>query len=171
MASFKDSEGRTWTVAVNNAVLKKVRSKHEVDLYKVAAANREQFFALLNDPVALGDVLYTICEGEAASRSCDEEAFGRMLCGDVLEQATEAFVSAVIDFFPNAQDRKNLRVLMDQVRTTDRLDKERIYREIAEASPEKMVEEFAASRKRSSGSSTNSPESAESTPAPSPSGS
>ncbi len=67
---------------------------------------------LLADPVTLADVLFVLCQDEAAAKSITEEDFGRALGGDALALAAEAFVEELVDFFPDARARTGLRRLL-----------------------------------------------------------
>jgi hypothetical protein len=52
----------------------------------------------------LVNTLYAVCKPQAEERSVTEEQFGELLVGDTIEQAAEALVRGIIDFFP--KDRR-----------------------------------------------------------------
>lgn len=106
--SFTDTNGARWTVEINVSTVRRCRSVVGVDLMQAATSGGEALSALVTDPVGLVDVLYLCCEREAKDRGVSDEDFGRGLAGDAIERATAAFVQALIDFFPNARDRKML---------------------------------------------------------------
>jgi hypothetical protein len=162
MHSFQDNAGRTWTVAINVAAVKRVRSLMKLDLYKLVDDGFKPLGELVADPVQLADVLYCLCKDEADAKQISDEDFGRALYGDAITLAAEAFVEELFDFFPDARTRMSLRKvvaagkkvkarLLDHAETVlDQLD--------PEAEARKLIASFGSS-----------PGSSGSTPAPSPS--
>jgi hypothetical protein len=164
MKTFSDNAGRTWTVVVNVAAVKRVRGLLSVDLYKLVEDGFKPLSALLGDPVQLADVLYCLCKEQADAKGITDEDFGRALGGDAITAGAEAFLEELTDFFPNARVRAGLRKvwaaggkvrdrLLDHVETT-----------LAGIDPEREATRLIASFGGSPGSS-------DSTPAPSPSAS
>lgn len=162
MHSFRDNVGRTWTVAINVAAVKRVRGLVNIDLYKLIDDGFKPLAALVADPVQLADVLYCLCKDEADAKSVSDEDFGRALAGDAITLAADAFVEELIDFFPDARARASLtKVLAAGRKVRDKLlaHAETVIETLdplAEAS--KLIASFG-----------NSPASSGSTPAPSPS--
>jgi hypothetical protein len=162
MHTFTDNAGRTWTVAINVAAVKRVRGLVGIDLYKLVDEGFKPLAALIADPVELADVLYCLCKDEADAKNVTDEDFGRALAGDAITLAADAFVEELIDFFPDARARASLRKvvtagkkvrdkLLDHAETLiEKLDPER------EANG--LIASFGSSRASSA-----------STPAPSPS--
>jgi len=162
MHSFPDNAGRTWTVAINVAAVKRVCGMVNIDLYKLVDDGFCPLGELVADPVRLADVLYCLCKDEADARNVSDEDFGRALYGDAITLAAEAFVEELFDFFPDARARAGMRKLsaagkkvkarlLDHAETVlDQLD--------PEAEAQKLIASFGSS-----------PGSSGSTPAPSPS--
>ena len=162
MHSFPDNAGRTWTVAINVAAVKRVRGLVNIDLYKLVDDGFRPLGELVADPVQLADVLYCLCKDEADAKQISDEDFGRALYGDAITLAAEAFVEELFDFFPDARARAGKRKLsaagkkvkarlLDHAETVlDQLD--------PEAEAQKLIASFGSS-----------PGSSGSTPAPSPS--
>lgn len=162
MHSFPDNAGRTWTVAINVAAVKRVRGLVNIDLYKLVDDGFRPLGELVADPVQLADVLYCLCMDEADAKNVSDEDFGRALYGDAITLAAEAFVEELFDFFPDARARAGKRKLsaagkkvkarlLDHAETVlDQLD--------PEAEAQKLIASFGSS-----------PGSSGSTPAPSPS--
>jgi hypothetical protein len=162
MHSFQDNAGRTWTVAINVAAVKRVRGLMKLDLYKLVDDGFQPLGELVADPVQLADVLYCLCKDEADAKQISDEDFGRALYGDAITLAAEAFVEELFDFFPDARARAGMRKLsaagkkvkarlLDHAETVlDQLD--------PEAEARKLIASFGSS-----------PASSGSTPAPSPS--
>lgn len=108
MQTFKDTEGREWQLAINVAAVKRVRDLAEVDLLKSAEGRLLQ--QLADDPVKLCDVLWAIVQPQAQERKISDEQFGAALAGDVIDEATTAFLTELVAFFPRAR-----RGLMNKV--------------------------------------------------------
>lgn len=162
MHSFQDNAGRTWTVAINVAAVKRVRGLVHIDLYKLIDDGFKPLAALVADPVQLADVLYCLCQDEADAKNVSDEDFGRALAGDAITLAADAFVEELIDFFPDARARASLtKVLAAGRKVRDRL------LDHAETVIETLDPETEASKLIASFG--NSPASSASTPAPSPS--
>lgn len=121
MKVFKDNAGREWTVELNVAALKRVKSLTGVDLLGVLDGTLVE--RLIRDPVLLCDVVYAVCKPQADERSVTDEDFGRAMAGDAIEHATEALLEELVSFCPSPRDRANLgRVLKA---TRDVMDKAR----------------------------------------------
>lgn len=117
MHSFQDNAGRTWVIAINVAVVKRVRALVNVDLYKLIDDGFKPLAALVADPVQLADVLYCLCKDEADAKQVSDEDFGRALAGDAITLAADAFVEELIDFFPDARARASLKKVVAAGRT------------------------------------------------------
>lgn len=117
MTTFVDTAGRTWTVRVDVAAIKRVRSVAGVDLYGLVDDRFAGLGRLLGDPVPLVDVLYVLCRDAAERAGVTDEDFGRAMAGDVIERAANAFVEALIDFFPDPRVRAGLRRVIEAGRT------------------------------------------------------
>ena len=162
MHSFRDNAGRTWTVAINVAAVKRVRGLVGVDLYKLIDDGFKPLAALVSDPVQLADVLYCLCKDEADAKQVSDEDFGRALAGDAILLAADAFVEELIDFFPGARARASLtKVLAAGRKVRDKI-LDHAETVIATLDPAAEASKLIASFGKS-------PASSASTPAPSPS--
>jgi len=113
MRTFTDNAGRTWTVAINVAAIKRVKGLINVDLYTLVDDGFQALAKLVANPVQLADVLFCLCKDEADAKQISDEDFGRALAGDVITLAADAFVEELIDFFPDARARAGLRKVID----------------------------------------------------------
>jgi O-acetyl-ADP-ribose deacetylase (regulator of RNase III) len=79
----------------------------------------------VGDIEKLFGTLWILCESQADQAGVDEVAFVTGLGGDALGSAIEAFIEAVIDFFPQAAQRAALRASrqVDQKLTTTLMQK------------------------------------------------
>jgi hypothetical protein len=103
MKTFNDNAGRTWTVAINVAAIKRVRTALDVNLME--AVEGDLLERLSSDPVLLCDVIYVVCKPEADTRNVSDEDFGRAMAGDAIEHATTALLEELVDFFPRGKRR------------------------------------------------------------------
>jgi hypothetical protein len=109
MRTFTDNAGRVWSVAINVATLKRVKTLLGIDLFGQVGQSLQGLGDLIADPCRLCDVLFVLCQEEAKAREVTDEDFGRALGGDVLENAADAFLEELTDFFPNPGRRASLR--------------------------------------------------------------
>ncbi len=112
MKTFTDNTGRKWTIEVNVQAIKRVRGLIDVDL--MDAVGGDLIERLLGDPVLLCDVVYCLCKPEADERGISDEEVGRAMAGDAIEEATEALLEELVDFFP-PKKRALLRKAMDKL--------------------------------------------------------
>lgn len=108
MRIFKGHDNKAWQISVDVAQLKAVREQTGVDLFRLFDDEMALLTQLTLDPCKLVDVIWVLCREQAREAGVSDEQFGRGMGGDVLQRATEAFVEAVIDFFPEQQARWNL---------------------------------------------------------------
>lgn len=164
MKVFKDNAGRTWTISVNVAAIKRVSSLVGVNLLDAAGGKLIQ--SLISDPVKLVDVLYALCQPEAVRLGVTDEQFGEAMAGDAIDLATTAMLEDLADFFPQARDRdraKRVLRLINQMtaKTQDALDLKLTQ---TEPQIEKLMAEALASEP--SPSATSLPGSPASSPTP-----
>ena len=165
MRQFKDNAGRTWTVDINVATLKRVRGLTGVDLMQVIEGTLIEKF--IRDPVLLCDVVYAVCKPEADAAKVSDEEFGKAMAGDAIEAATGAVLDELISFCPSPRDRANLgRVLQATNRVMEKardVTEKRIETLTSEGELDKLVNRLLET---SGSSSTSAPEPSASTPGP-----
>lgn len=103
MKTFKDNEGREWSVSINVGTIKRVRGMLNVDLLTVVDGKSDLMSQLMTDPILLVDVIYVLCKPQADDRNISDEKFGEAMAGDAIEAATDALIGELIDFFPEAK--------------------------------------------------------------------
>lgn len=106
MPKFRDSEGREWSVSVTIYDWRRIKKELGIDLL-----DHQHIVRLRNDVMSEVDVLWMLCELQAKEKQITDEAFGRSLGGDAIEEAHSALDEAMIDFFPKRQ-RETLRGLL-----------------------------------------------------------
>ena len=150
MKTFTDNAGRTWTLAINVDVLKRVRGLVDVNLLDILDGKLIE--RLYRDPVLLCDVVYAVCKPEADARSVSDEDFGRAMAGDAIEQATKALLEDLVLFSPSPRDRANLqRVLETTWRVMDKA-RDLVEARLATVDAEQIVAQALATSGTSSGS-------------------
>lgn len=118
MASFQDATGRAWRVRISVETLRRVKSDQHLQVDLLELAGGPLLGRLASDPVLLGDLLATICEKEITDRGLTEAEFGELLAGDTIDAATEALLSAMVDFLPESR-RRLLSTARDKMRTAE----------------------------------------------------
>ncbi len=116
MKCFKDNAGRNWTVSVNVATVKRVKSLLDVNLMEAVEGDLLERLAL--DPILLCDVVYAICKPEADAQNVTDEQFGAAMAGDAIEHATLALLEELADFFPEGK-RRVLRKALDKLKNVE----------------------------------------------------
>ncbi|HRQ73796.1 MAG TPA: hypothetical protein PLU35_12280 [Phycisphaerales bacterium] len=155
MKTFKDNAGREWTVEVNVAALKRVKSLTGVDLLGVLDGTLIE--RLIRDPVLLCDAVYAVCKPQADERSVTDEDFGRAMAGDAIEHATGALLEELVSFCPSPRDRANLGRVLKATREV--MDKARdiVEARLDSGELEEAAEEALRTLGTSSGSAPASP--------------
>ena len=110
MRTFKDNAGRDWTVAVNVAAIKRVRSLLDVNLLKVVEGKLIE--RLVGDPVLLVDVIFVLCKPAADAAGVSDEQFGEAMAGDAIDSATKALLEELVDFSPSQRDRDRAKKVL-----------------------------------------------------------
>ena len=179
MKTFQDNEERTWDPAINVDAVKRVKALLEVDLLDVVEGTLLE--RLVGDPVLLCDVIYALCKPQADADGVSDEDFGRAMAGDVIDDATTAFLENLVDFFPLRRRRLLEKALAKHERleamamkaAQDALDSPALERLLEKELAATDVEEFVRKRleeaRRSGGPSTDSQEPSASSRAHSPS--
>ena len=163
MRSFKDNEGRQWTVDINVAALKRVRGLTGTDLMQVVEGTLIE--RLIRDPILLCDVVYAICKPEADSRGVSDEDFGRSMAGDAIEHATTAVLEELVGFCPSPRDRANLgRVLQATQKVMDKA-RDLVEKRLDSGELDRLADRLLSEGATAGGSSTSAPGSSASTPA------
>jgi hypothetical protein len=168
MKTFTDNMGRTWTLVVNVATIKRVRALCGVDLNSIVEVEDGKPSAKLlerlsGDPVLLVDVLYAVCRPECEQKGVSDEDFGAAMAGDAVEQATDALLDEIVDFFPAAK-RKAFQRILSASRRFGEAARRRLEATLADG---RFEDALVSELERLTGLSPSAPESAESTPTPS----
>lgn len=112
MPDFTTTDGRTFTIALNMAVAKRIRDTLKIDLL---AINDRSTWETLQDPYTLVAVLRLASGADKAG--LDLDAFGELLGGESLENASRGFMEALRDFFPSKGGRMVLQAALEAMAT------------------------------------------------------
>lgn len=116
MKTFTDNAGRSWTVEINVAAIKRVRSLIPGNVNLLEVVEGTLIERLIRDPVLLCDIIYAVCKPQADEQSVSDEEFGRAMAGDAIEHATQALLEELVSFSPSPRDRKNLGRVLEATR-------------------------------------------------------
>jgi hypothetical protein len=104
MKTIADNAGRKWVLALNVDSLEDVRARASLDLLE-SVNPKSDVLSRLSDPVELVRVLWVLCsdQGSAMTPAIVDRDFRRAFSGDALDQAMEALIAELIDFFPSGR--------------------------------------------------------------------
>ncbi|MCL4199605.1 MAG: hypothetical protein KJZ69_19080 [Phycisphaerales bacterium] len=140
MKTFKDNADNEWSVEINVAALKRIRSLTGTDLLEVISGG-DLLERLMRDPVLLCDIIYALVKPQADEKRISDEAFGAAMAGDAIDSATAALLDELVAFCPSPRDRANLgRVLLVVRQAMDRA-RDVVEAKIAGGEIERIVEQ------------------------------
>jgi len=96
---FTDSNGNVWDLTINVACLQRCKNLANIDL--AAKVETDLFDDLADNPILLCDTLAAIVRPQMESRGMDDTAFAECLGGDVIDDAAQALIEALVYFFRN----------------------------------------------------------------------
>ena len=99
MKSFKDEKGRCWDLTINIGTVKKVQGLLDVNLLELEKGEPVLLTRLGTDLMLLVDIIYVLCKAQADQRDISDEDFGLALNGEAICQAQEAFYEELVLFF------------------------------------------------------------------------
>jgi len=135
---FTDSKGDEWAVALNVSTIKAVRQHLSIDLLDLD--NGKLILNLTSDPIMLVDVIYVVCMDEAEERGVIDSEFGARMAGDVIADATEAMLGALVSFIPNPRDRANMAKVLNKTHQIMEATRDLVDKEIANGALDKIAE-------------------------------
>lgn len=111
MARFVDLKNRTWNLAIDGSHVLAAKRTFGVNLPGLLAQDNRPLIELTADYEKFVGVLWLLLEEQIDKAGIDENEFVRGLAGDALGNAINAFIEALIDFFPTAEQRSAIREL------------------------------------------------------------
>ncbi len=100
MSSFKDTEGRIWTLRLTVASIRRIKDIAGVDVGDFSVFREDGPFAdLANDSCKFVEILYAALKPEAERLGVSLDDFMGAFVADTVATASEAFLEALADFF------------------------------------------------------------------------
>jgi hypothetical protein len=162
MQIFKDNSGRSWTLSLTVAAIKRVRAMttangDPIDLAQLG--DDPSIAARMVDPMTVCDVVWCLVKPQADAENITDEQFGEGLTGTAIADAVRALLGELSDFFQTIGRTDAVQILSTTLKVAE---------EMIATNVRSMVK-IESNLLTSGTSSTSSPESSESTPTPSPS--
>ena len=171
MRNFTDEQGKSWGIRIDRSMLRAVQKSTSILLTDLALDDFALLKQICSDPLLAGDILWIVCQEQAAERSMSEQDFEKATDGDCFEGAVITLVEAVADFFPEPQrglmhkmiasGKESYPQQVEMMKQLVDLENQDLTRKI-----QSRIDELTRS-----GSTSSSPESSESIPTPEHSGS
>jgi len=120
--TFLDDNGDQWSIRVDVNTLKRVQDLTGVNLAEVVEEGSNLIERLDKDPVLLVGVVWAVLKPQCELRDITPEEFGSRIIGDTLQEASEAFLYALIRFFPKARRGPLLIILDESLKTQQRMN-------------------------------------------------
>lgn len=168
MKQFKDAKDRLWDIDIHVAAVDRVLAHADVDLY--SALDGKLIAELQTNTRKFVHILWGLCEPQAAGKQIAAEEFGAGLRGDALARAMTAFLEELVDFFPSAADRANLKAALEMLDKATSRAKQLVAGTLAENGTDERIEALVtkaieSARRNAASSLGNSPELSASNPA------
>ena len=104
MPSFKDTEGRIWTLRITVAAIRRIKDIAGIDLGDFSVFGEGGPFSDLgSDPCRLVEIVYAAVKPEADVLGVTMEKFMESFVGETVVKASEALLESLADFFPGSQ--------------------------------------------------------------------
>lgn len=118
MAVFRTTDGLEWTLAVNVGTIKRVRELTGVQLLSLLSDTVE-VSGVFSDDVRLAEVIEAVIRPQLEKAGKTADDFFSVIDGTVVEQAAEALLREVANFFQEPK-RTVLLAAMDKVMLSNR---------------------------------------------------
>lgn len=119
---FKDSLGRQWTVSIKVSSAKRVQDECGINLLRLLD-DPQSLDELANNPLTLVDCIYAIVRPQVEDAGLSFDQFCDGLDGQSMDDATVAFIEALVDFFPGARKAMLRKVADRALSAIDRNEK------------------------------------------------
>lgn len=167
MSKFTDEAKNEWHLSVTVGTLRRVRERTKVDLMEIADPKASLVARLSSSPELLVDVIFAVIKPQADELGVSATEFDELVAGDSVAAATDALIEAVVDFFPHARGRGNLRAIYQKSRAAVDALADLGAEAIESGEIDRAIDEALSDVRQaiSGASSTDAPASSESTPA------
>lgn len=165
MKTFKDTKDREWKIALTFGAAKRVQDLLGENLLALDAGDPPLLTRLGTDVMLLCDVIFALIKPQADEQNVTDEQFGAALGGDAILNAQTAFYEELVLFFRGLSRTDLVKTIEAQAAIIKKAVD--LVTDKMPASAERQMAKMEAEIETILGeSSTGSPESAESTPAP-----
>ena len=103
MPSFKDTEGRIWTLRITVAAIRRIKDIAGIDLGTSIFAEESPLASLSDDCLKMARAVYAAVKPEADVLGVTMEKFMESFVGETVVKASEALLESLADFFPGSQ--------------------------------------------------------------------
>lgn len=145
--SFTDRTGIEWKLEVNYSSAVRLKNEADYDVQQIFSKNDAG--SLFSDLFKLGSVLWVLVAEQADKLGINQEQFAQRLDGDALEDASIAFMKAVIDFFPRAR-RSALDAGLRKLIEVDAMVSQKMIEKINSRELSQEIEDVLSGRKSAS---------------------
>ena len=143
MHAFVDNQTRTWKIRIDVNAIRLLRTQLGIDLNQVLH-DKSMIRDIANDVVQLVDMLYLLVKEQCDAQQVTAESFGAALVGEAIEEASEAFIKALIDFFPQSR-RRVLQAALEAAKEGQTLVMEKIDQAIEKGLMKRQLQKDLAS--------------------------
>lgn len=102
MAKFKDSKGTEWEFNLDVGLIEDIQEKTSVNLDDIMKNPEELAKTIFLEPRKMVEVLYVCCEKQIEERKLTPRDFGRLFNRDTIDNASNAFIEALMLFYPRS---------------------------------------------------------------------
>lgn len=133
MAIFIDGKGTEWKFDLTFGMIEDIKEKIDLDLDMLINSPEEFGGILLKSPRKLVELFWCLCERQAMDIGMSPKDFGYLFDRGTLDKATNAFMEAVVNFYPRSSMGRSIsKKLPQMIKEVD---------EKLEAETDKLLEE------------------------------
>ena len=157
MKVFKDRLGREWSLELNILTIKRIKDLAKVDLLQIGSGKVN---SLTDDPYKIVEVLGLLVADQIKTLGISQDVFLAGLSGESLDQASQALLEELVDFFPSRRG-----VILRKILATAReIDMQTTEAAMGAVNDPGFKDKMLQAMLTDGSSSTSSPESPESIP-------
>lgn len=138
-SGFKDLNGREWPVTVDGGAVVRVKNATGILLTELIGGDAANQVAA--NPPLLMSILYAVCQPDAVAKDVSEEKFYAGLGGDGLEDATDALIAGIVNFFPKAR-RPVVQKIIDKGKQISEAAALKMIQTLDEMTPESLLDKL-----------------------------
>lgn len=109
MPKFTDSKGTEWVVTLTVGMIEAIRDDADVNLDSIMTKPEALAETIFAAPKRIVQILWVVCREQAEKLGMDGRAFGFRFDRDTLDRAGEAFLEALVLFYPRSSAGRAIR--------------------------------------------------------------